>query len=189
MATEKIIEAFDKWGLQLVTDTKKAIDDSVTHQGGQTSDLSGSVNYKVLNTNGKITFTLTMNKYWYWFDKGRAANKKAPPAAAIKSFLEKKGFSQSKANQILLSVNAKHKGIGKKLGGNKISHRNLKTISFDKKLTMISWLFAKSIGKKGTKPHHFIDKVITDERIEDLKTQLKPLLKEQYLLEIKQAFT
>ena len=51
---------------------------------------------------------------------------------------------------------------------------------------MLSWLMAKSIGKKGIKPNPFYKKVVNDERMDDLKQMLAPIIKKQFLLEIKQ---
>jgi hypothetical protein len=50
---------------------------------------------------------------------------------------------------------------------------------------MVSWLFAKSIGKKGIKPRPFMNKVITQDRIERLKQMLRPVIKRQFILDIK----
>lgn len=185
MDNKAIIEILTKWGEVVVADTKEAIDSKITHGGGQTTDLSGSVNYKVLNSNGVITFQLTMNKYWYWLNYGRQPNKKPPPTKPLKEWLKKKGISQAKADKILLNVNIKHKGQGKKLGGIKITKRTLKTVPFEKKLERISWLFAKSIGKKGYKGEHFMDDIVSSHRIDELKSLLAPVIKQQFLIDIK----
>lgn len=178
----EIIEVFNIWGLELVNDTKQIIDEVVTHSGGQTTDLSGSVNYKVLNQNGVITFQLTMNDYYKNVEDGRKPNSKAPPHKSIADWINKKSLP---IDQILLSVNIKHKGQGKSLGGHTIKKRTLKTISHERKVEMVSWLFAKSIGKKGIKPRPFMNKVITQDRIERLKQMLRPVIKRQFILDIK----
>jgi hypothetical protein len=185
MASElenKIIEVLTIWGQDLVNDTKAEIDKIITHAGGQTSDLSGSVNYKVLNRNGVINFQLTMNDYWVNVEEGRKPNSTPPPLKPIKDWINKKHLP---VDQILLAVNIKHRGQGKSLGGLKITKRTLKTISHEKKVERVSWLFAKSIGKKGIKPKPFIDKVLTDDRMNKLKQMLAPVIKQQFILEIK----
>lgn len=159
-------EVLDKWGLKLVNDLKTSIDAEVKHSGGQTSDLSGSVNYKTLRTSRGWTFNLTMNDYWYYFEHGRKAGK-MPPTKPIRKWLEKKGISQAKANEILkLSLKTK--------------------IKFSKKLDMMSFAIAKSIAKKGTKPHPFIDRVINEERKNDLKVMLFEAFKDEFVLKLKE---
>lgn len=161
MATE-IENIIDKWGLQLVEDTKAAIESQVKNSGGQESDLGGSVKFFRYSDN---TWVLTMKDYWRFFDKGRKPGK-MPPTKAIRSFIEKKGFSQAKANEIL-----KLKGRTK--------------VKWSKKLDRLSWAFAKSIAKKGTEAHPFYDKVINQKRIDDLKSMLAPALKKEFIMNIK----
>lgn len=179
---DKIIKVLTIWGKDLVNDTKAEIDKIVSHAGGQTSDLSGSVNYKVLNTGGSINFQLTMADYWVNVEDGRKPNLKPPPLKPIKDWIKKKNLP---VDQILLSVNIKHRGQGKSLGGHTIKKRTLKAITHERKVEMVSWLMAKSIGKKGIKPRPFMDKVITQQRMDKLKAMLAPVIKQHFVLEIK----
>lgn len=179
---QKIIEVLTDWGEDLVNDTKAEIDKIIEHSGGQTSDLSGSVNYKVLNAGGNITFQLTMNDYYINVIDGRKPNSTPPPLKPIQDWINKKHLPVDK---ILLNVNIKHRGQGKSLGGHTIKKRTLKTIAHERKVEMVSWMFAKSIGKKGIKPRPFLDKVLTDNRMNDLKQRLAPVIKNHFVLELK----
>jgi hypothetical protein len=155
---EQIVEVFDKWGIDLVTDMRASIDSQVKHGGGQESDLSGSVNYKVLNQGGVITFSLSMNKYWKWFDKGRDKGLKGPPIDVFgEQWQNKKG------------INAK------KILGMKI---------YDKAVKSLAFLIQRSIKRNGIEPRPFYDKVVTEERIQDLKNKLAPIIKKQYILDL-----
>lgn len=170
------------WGLELVDDTKAEIDKLVEHAGGQTSDLSGSVNYKVLSQGGNITFQLTMADHWVNVEDGRGPNLKPPPLKPIQEWINKKHLPVDK---ILLAVNIKFRGQGKTLGGHVIKKRTLKSITHERKVEMVSWMIAKSIGKKGIKPRPFLNKVLTTERMEKLKKMLAPVMRNHFILEIK----
>lgn len=183
----KIINVLSRWGRDLVNDMKAEIDRVVTHNGGQASKLSGSVNYKVINKGGVISYQLTMNRYWEVVEKGRGANKKAPPSKAIKEFIKQTEELTSNIDNILLSISIKHKGISKRKRKGAITGRGLKGMAFDKKLNSLSFMIARSIGKKGIKAKPFYDNVINDERINELKELLAPVMKEYFILEIKKA--
>lgn len=189
---EQIVQVFDEWGTSLVTDLQEAIhnlkDDkgrTINHKGGQTTDLEGSVNYKVVNQGGVISFKLSLAKHWKNVEDGRGANKTPPPVDAIDKFIRQKGLD---VNKILLDINARHKGIGKSLFGKKISKRNLTSLkgkqNYDWKVKTLAFLIARSIGKKGIKPRPFYDKVVTDERIQDLKNRLAPIIKKQFTIDL-----
>lgn len=183
----KIINVLSRWGKDLVNDMKAEIDRVVTHNGGQSSKLSGSVNYKVINKGGVISYQLTMNRYWEVVEKGRGANKKAPPSKAIKEFIKQTEELTSNIDNILLSISIKHKGISKRKRKGAITGRGLKGMAFDKKLNSLSFMIARSIGRKGIKAKPFYDNVINDERINELKELLAPVMKEHFILEIKKA--
>lgn len=191
---EQIVAVFDKWGKELEADMKYAIDNikddkgrSINHNAGQTTELSGSVNWQTLNTSGVITGSLTMAKHWKNVEFGRRSNSTPPPIDAIEKFIRQKSKSID-VNKILLDINARHKGIGKSLFGKKISARNLKALkgrdNYDWKVKTLAFLISRSIGKKGIKPRPFFHKVVTEERLTELKEMLKPIIKKQYILDL-----
>lgn len=183
----KIIDVLSRWGKDLVNDMKAAIDKIVTHNGGQTSALSGSVNYKVINKGGIITYQLTMNRYWEVVEKGRGAGKKAPPSKVIKDFIKQTEDLTSNIDKILLSISVRHKGISNRKRKGAITGRGLKGMPFDKKLDSLSFMIARSIGRKGIKPKPFYDKVVNDERLQELKELLAPVIRDNFIVEIKKA--
>jgi hypothetical protein len=188
MLEDKIIEIFHEWGKVLVDDTKAAIDSAIASDGGgQASKLSGSVNYKVLNQGGVITFQLTMNDYWEYQDRGVDGTEKSHGS---KFKFKKKNLNQKamlnfiNTRHLKIELDVKTKGLNKKLK-NKTVRRAHKQISIDKKKKTLAFILGRSIAKKGIKPLHFMDKVITDERINKLKAMLKPVIKNEFLLELK----
>lgn len=189
MLEGKIIEVFNIWGRKLVDDAKQAIDTAIAADGGgQNSALSGSVNYKVLNTNGTISFSLTMNDYWKFQDKGVDGTQVSH--GSIYKF-KGKNINQK---AMLQFINARHfkieltthkKNLNKSLRTKGIRQQH-KKISLEKAKEQVAFVVGASVANKGIKPLHFMDKIITDERIAQLKEMLIPVMKEQFILDIKQ---
>lgn len=173
-----IIEVLTRWGLDVVNDMKAEIDNVVTHDGGQSSALSGSVNYKVINKGGEISWLLTMNPYWKYVEGGRRAGKKPPPSASIKEWIKQKESLKANIDKILGRVTVSKKKTALSKG--------TKSMSFDNKLNSLAFMIARSIGKKGIKPKPFFNKVINEARINELNELLAPVLKEYFILEFKE---
>lgn len=168
---DKIIKVLTIWGEDLVNDTKAEIDKLFKDGGGQTSDLSGSVNYKVLNQGGSITFQLTMNDYWKFVEAGRKKGARGVPLDVLsKQWQNSKNIN---ATTILKEIRIKA-GIKSKAKSN-----------YDKDVKTLAFLIQRSIKKKGIKPRPFMDKVITQQRMDKLKAMLAPVIKQHFVLEIK----
>lgn len=168
---KKIIEVLTIWGEDLVNDTKAEIDEIFKDGGGQTSDLSGSVNYKVLNKGGVINFQLTMNDYYKFVEAGRKKGAKGVPTEVLgKQWQNSKNIN---AVTVLKEINIKA-GIKSKKG-----------LPYDKATKTLAFLIQRSIKKKGIKPRPFLNKVLTDERMNKLKQMLAPVIRNQFILEIK----
>ena len=190
MLNDKIIEVFNIWGVDLVEDTKAAIDKAIAADGGgQSSRLSGSVNYKVLNTGGKISFQLTMNDYWKFQDKGVDGTEvshgseykfkgKNLPQKAMLQFID--------SRHIRVELTEKTKELNKSLK-HKTIRRAHKQLNIDKAKKTLAFLIGRSVAKKGIEPLGFMAKVITKERLDQLKAMLAPVIKSEFLLELKQA--
>lgn len=186
----QIITVFNRWGVKLVRDTKKAIDDAIaTDGGGQNSNLSGSVDYKVLSKGNEIWFQLTMNDYWKFVDNGVDGTKKNWGSKykfkgkninqqAVLNFIKKRHI------RIDISPTRKTKIKGVKNKGIKKAYKQM---SLDAKRRSLAFVIGRSIAEEGLKPTHFMDEVITEERKNELKTMLKPLIEKSYILDIKSA--
>jgi len=186
---DEIVKVFDVWGLKLVEDLKAELDKMITHNGGQASDLSlKGINYKVVKSSGLITFQLSMYRYWEVIEKGRGAGKKAPPTQPIADWIKRTPGLNSKLDQILLGIQVKHRGISSRSRKGIVRKRGLKQISHDLKVKRLSWMIARSIGKKGIKPRPFYHKVVNEARMNELKEMLKPVIKKQFILDIKEGW-
>jgi hypothetical protein len=187
---KQIIHVFNAWGKTLVRDTKKAIDTAMAADGGgQASKLSGSVNYKVLNEGGVISFSLTMNDYWKFQDSGVDGTqvKHGSKYKFTKKNLNQKsmlGFINARHFKIELSTRRKKVLKGIRTKG---IRQGAKQLTIDQAKKSLAFILGRSIAKKGIKPKKFMDKVITDERMNELKQMLAPLIRDAFVLEIKSA--
>jgi len=187
---KQIVHVFNAWGKTLVRDTKRAIDRAIAEDGGgQNSNLSGSVDYKVLSKGSEIWFQLTMNDYWKFVNEGVDGTKvnhgskyrfkgKNINQQAVLNFIKKRHI------KIDLSDTRSKRIKGIKTKGIKKAYKQM---SLDAKRRSLAFVIGKSIAEKGLKPTHFMEEVITTERTNELKTMLKPLIEKSYILEIKSA--
>lgn len=193
MASEidkQIVHVFNAWGKTLVRDTKKAIDTAIAADGGgQNSALAGSVNYKVLNQGGVISFQLTMKGYWKFMDKGvdgTEVNHNSPYAFKGKNINQKAMIDFINKRHFKIELTTRRKKVLKGIRTKGI-RQGAKKLSIDQAKKSLAFVLGRSIAKKGIKPLGFMAKVITDERLSELKDMLKPLIKDLFVLEIKSA--
>lgn len=112
-------------------------------------------------------------KYWRNIESGRKKGARKLPADVVgKKWQGGNGIDPRKVLvQLRLKKNPKLK-ISKK------------TLNYDKAARSLSFIIQRSIFNKGIKPKPFVDRVVNDGRINDLKADLKSLLGTEYKLEI-----
>ena len=177
--TDPIKEILDVWGLKLVNDAQDEVSRVVKYSGGQKPDLINKIKYRVLNTNNGYTFQFTMNDfgkvYPYYKDiefGRRPGVKGVPTSALLKGFYANHNISPSKViKEMRLKANPKSKAKA----------------NFEKDSKALAFIIQRSIKKKGIEARPFMDNIVNEERIKDLKTMLIPALKKKYVLEIKNA--
>lgn len=173
---EQIIALFNEFGISIAEDLKESAVQALA-EGGRKNPQTIKLDFK-LNpaTNGKdvaISIQATNGErgvnYWIFLEKGRTPGAKRLPA----DVLGKKWQNQNNIDPrpILKRFSKKLKKGGKEL-------------SFDKAAKSFSFLLQRSIYKKGIKPKPFVDRVINDGRVEELKQRLIPLLGEKFKLTI-----
>jgi hypothetical protein len=187
---KKIIEVFEKWGQHLVEKSRRIIDAAIKADGGgQTSKLSGSGKYNVLNKNGVISFEFYFegSPYWKFVDKGvdGTETKRGSPYAFKKKNIDQKAalaFVKTRHFKVELSTRTKEKAKGLK---DKNERKSLKQASIDSQRKALAFIVGRGIAKHGIKPAHFMDKIVTKQEIEGLKKMLIPVLRDQFVLQIK----
>lgn len=169
----------NEFGVKLVSDLRKSlVDKGVTFGGGQESKLSAKIRFEIKQTTKGIVFNLVMPDYSYYVDKGR---KKGPV---------------SKEGRKLISQWAKRKGIVEDYRVKNLKERKeaqsgvknpkaLKKIPFNEAVEQITFVVARSIGRKGYKGNKFLTETITDGRILRLEKDISDALKKQIIIDLK----
>lgn len=171
-------EVLERWGFQLVEDMKAAIDTAIAADGGgQSSKLSGSVKYEVKRSIEGYTFSLSMNDYWKFVEDGRKPGK-APPPKAMLEFVKRR--------HIKVDISTRKKKVLKSIRTKGIRQRE-KAISIEKKQKQVAFLIGRKIAKDGVEAHPFFDKVFNQARLDRLTEQLKPVIKEEIVFNIKEV--
>lgn len=177
MPNDPIYDVLVKWGTDLVNDAKAEISKVVKYESGQEPDLLNKIKFRILKSPQGYSFQFTMNDfgsvwpYWKDIEFGRKAGKKGVPISALeKGFFANHNMSPSKImKEMRLKANAKSK---------------LKA-NFEKDRKALAFIIQRSIKEKGIKPRPFFDRIVTKERMENLKTMLVPVLKKEYAMQIK----
>ena len=160
-----IEEVFFKVGNDTITRLKAGLEKS-----NASFDLTQSIDYQVKTVNGGYIWSLSMNPYYTFVDKGRKAGKYAP-VDAIREYVTSKGLklkdnekAKSKATALKpkASETPKNKAIRAKSGLSKsIKDRN--TLAF---------LINRKLKEKGTKGNNFYSNVINTQWTDDFMEQL-----------------
>lgn len=192
---KQTIHILNAWGKSLVKDLRKAINDAVKADGGgQSSSLAGDATYQVTDEGGNINFKLFFTgkgkKYWDYADKGVDGTEKSHGSKykfkkknlnqkAMLAFIDKRHFKIELTDRRKKRIKAvRTKGI----------RQQYKKLSILDKKKSLAFILGRSIAKKGLEPMRFMEKVITNERISELKEMLIPVIKEGYILDIKNSF-
>ena len=175
-------ELLDKFGLTLVSDLQKSLlRKGVETNRGQNSRLGNSIKFFHGEKQGNPLLVFKMADYWKYVEDGRKADSKPPPSSAIKPWLKRKGIN---AKQVLKEIEEKAR---KARGSNSLITRKTKRkpLTYDEALTRLSFIYARSIGKKGTikrfgnKGAHFYQPIVDDGRIEKLERDLSEMYKKE----------
>lgn len=172
---KEIAEIFREWGKKLAEDLKVSADRALKEGGRKNPNAikldfdlilesKGNVSVSIIAVNGK-----TKVKYWNNVETGRKAGAKRLPADVV----GKKWQNENKIDprKVLTDMRAK-KGL-------KIPK---KALNYDKAAKTLSFIYQNLIFKKGIKPKPFVDRIITDSRIAELKNALFPIIKQEFEL-------
>lgn len=189
----KIEKTIQLWGIKVQNNAIKVLTEEVNYPAGSSPDIVNTIETKVSVTNSGATFSLGMAGYWEYIEFGvdgwnvshgsKFQFKKGTnplPYKAVESFVEKRHIQPTMniaAQSKLQSIKGRGKLSGKLRKGLKASNR-------DKSLRSMIFAMTKSIKREGIKPNPFRDKIITPELVNELKTSLANLYKEEIILQI-----
>lgn len=179
---DEIKKVFRDWGKETALELKEEAE-AALKRGGRKNPNSISLEFdEFIKTtpDGNVLLEIRASnqgqpvQYWQAIDEGRKPGKKPPPSSVFgQQWQNEQGID---ARQVLLSIQLKKKP------GLKLEKKNM---NYEKAARQLSFVIARSIGKKGIKPKPYLDKVLTDERIAKLRNGLTPLLGKKFKLIIK----
>jgi hypothetical protein len=190
----KLDEIILPFGDKLAEDLKESFDDalrSAGRKGVQETNIRFNPKYKVVLNTGQIEIkVLALDrkgapaKYWSAVEHGRGANKKPPPSSALgKDWQVSAGILDPV--KVLINIHNNSLKKAKSLSTKRRALRGkIKGLSFDAATKQLSYLIARSIGKKGIKPKPFIDRVLNDGRIDKLTKDLADLFRKDITIEL-----
>lgn len=175
-------DALILWMNDVISDLRTEIDNTIKIKGGGVSSLSDSVRGEVLDIEGGHTIQIHMADYYKYVESGRKPNSKMPPSDKIEGWLKQRPGINAK--NILAEIKIKSRKKSKSLPR---KNKTLKAISYDQARKTLSFLFARSIGKKGIEARPFINKVLTPQRLQELKDILKEQFAKDFVADFKRV--
>jgi hypothetical protein len=184
---DKINAALNIWGRILVSDMRESINQALKKgaaskktgtvngwKSPSSSDLSASVRMEVTGN----TFSLYMNDYWEAVDKGRGESSGSGTGAVRKNmgreWMAKAGINPSRVLQEITQNYYAKKGI----------KRKAPRLQFDKAVKSLSYILSRTVHEKGTNPRPFYDRVINEQRLQDLRDLLGKEIANEIRIEI-----
>ena len=167
---------FDEFGTTLKEDLQKSAIKHGIEYDGQESRLGASIVFQFKKDGAK--FNLSMNDYWEVVNDGRGAGKTPPPADKLISWIKKRGLT--------VNISSKRTKLIKVVK-NKIVKKALKQKTIEAARLSLAFAIAKSIGKKGTKPTHFVDEVVNDGRLQLLAQTISKEVNEEIIIGFNKA--
>ncbi len=171
---DEIKQVCDNWAVLLSTDLLASLNKALKEGGSTNPNISAlQFNPVVTVTNTGYTVRVLSNyDYWYWVEYGRKKGKMPPSEVFGKKWQNKHGIN---ANKVIAEINLKTK---------KGLTRKPKKLNYEKNVKTLSYLIARSVGKKGYKARPFIDRVVTQERINDLSEQLAKVMSKNITIDL-----
>ena len=174
-AKDKVKELLTEFGKELSSDLEVSLVKALK-DGGSKNPQAPKLNFKekaYIEGDGVSMDIIASGEYWQFIESGRKKGARKLPADVVgKKWQNANGIDPRK---VLIELRLKK---NPKL---KIRKR---TLNYDKSAKSLSFIIQRSIFNKGIRPKPFVDRVVKDGRINDLKTDLKAILGREYKLEI-----
>jgi len=167
---EFILKKYKQGTIDALTDSLQKVDRV------STGELSQSVDVRVFEDGGVVSFQIIMEDYWKFVDKGvdgrlkkvgspYSFKKKNISQIAAKDFVTARGITtwKDKSGKITLDVNAPPKRL--KVGQSK-------SITRSNKFKSLYFLAGRAIANYGVRPTHFYTDVINEDWIEGVKKDI-----------------
>lgn len=174
-AKDKVKDLLTEFGKELSADLEVSLRKALK-DGGRKNVQTTKLNFKedsYINGDGAAMDIIATGEYWKFIESGRKKGARKLPADVVgKKWQNENNIDPRKVLiQLRLKKNPKLK-ISKQ------------TLNYDKAAKSLSFIIQRSIFNKGIRPKPFVDRVVKDGRINDLKADLKAILGVEYKLEI-----
>jgi hypothetical protein len=172
---DKIQEVCEDWAKNLSIELKNSLEKAL-HDGGSNNPQQAALTFnpvvKVDTKGNALVQIVATGDYWAVIEDGRKPNSKMPPPDKVGGkWMSTQGIDP---RQILAEIEAKRKG-GLSPIKNGLSKQK-KALSYNEAAKRLSFVFARSIGRKGIEAKPYIKSVINDEAIEDLTDRLSEVM-------------
>lgn len=187
---DRKIEAYarawaEETSIRLKASLEKALKDGQPlRRGDQEASLNFNDNVKV--GDGKVSVQiLATGDYWVNIEGGRGAGERMPPSKVVGSkWQTKNGMNPVQIlKEIQLNYEKKKKYSRLTKTGGRLS-KIKKEPTFAEASKQLSYIFARSIAKKGIVPKPFVDRVITESWLQVLTDQLAEITGETLIAEL-----
>lgn len=152
-----------------------------TSRNGRSRESRLNFHPVISETNsGFLIQIIATDEYWYYIEKGRKAGKMPPPESVGKDWqVSQKIDAKRIISEMRVSNNSKGLNTSKK-------NLNIKKsrLSYNDAVKSLSFLIARSIGKRGIKARPFVNKVLNSGIIEQYQSKLSEVMSKDIRLDL-----
>ena len=172
---DKITAIGRNWGRNTAKDLKASLEQALKDAGSTNPEEAALTFYnEVVIENGSVKIQiLATGDYWINVEDGRKPNSTPPPSNVVGKVWQNK--HNIDARVVLAEIALKSAKPTLSRTTNKLS-KTKKKLSYDEAAKRLSFIFARSIGKKGIEPKPFVDRVLNDGRLNDLASKLSEVI-------------
>jgi len=182
--TDKIAEAQKKWGKEFATDLKASLETALK-KGRKGNPQEASLHFDEqieYSSDGVKVQIIASGDYWLNIEKGRKPGAKRPPSEVVGKKWQNANNINAKKVLAEIAVNYKRKN-GLSVTDRKITRRK-KELSYDEAAKRLSFILAGSISKKGIKAKPYVQEVLNDGRVDELKQTISGIVGREIVLEL-----
>jgi hypothetical protein len=182
MLTEEVKNICEEWGNDLAKNLKLSLELALK-KGGRKLPQEAALNFEnviKVTPQGDVSIQIVASgDYWINIEDGRGAGKKAPPSKVIEKWIK---TSNIDARGILAEMKVKQKGGLSRVDKN--LSKSKKNLSYNEAAKRLSYVFSRSISRKGIDPKPYLKRVLNDETLEVLQERLSEVMKKEVSIEL-----
>ena len=193
---KKIEKFVNTWMYHAGNSANKALADAIDYTA-QNSDMEAKFSSVLFKGEGSFSFTMTYEtpdgrSYWQFIEHGVDGWQKSQgskykfkegggvPIKALKSFVEKRNIKPT----MNIAAHRKTESIKGKGKLSKKIKKGLSQSNRDKSLKSMLFAMSKSIKRDGLKARPFVKNILTPELMNDFRTGLAQIYKEEFIIQI-----